>query len=198
LAANTASAGCGGGGYKVRYNHGHHHRVHFQHDHHKHVVFHGHYHHPRVHFFHEPEVVVAAPVIAPAPAARIAVTTEEKPRTQVPIGSVLVLDGQPLGSLPGAVKLEVEGREMPVQLIEWTESFVKIRLPMLTLTGPAEGDIDVVRADGSVASCSPLELMPVVAAPAVEIKPAVPTIKLTPAVPASPIQLTPAIPQIQG
>jgi hypothetical protein len=188
LAANNATAGCGGGGYKFGYS-GHHRHVYHKPYHHAPVY--RHYQRPYVEYYVQPEVVVAAPVIPQTPPARIAVTAEEKPRTQVPIGSVLLLDGQPLGALIGTVKLEIEGREMPVEVIEWTPTFVKIRLPMLNLTGPVDGDIDVVRADGSVASCSPLEFMPVAAA-------VPPSIKLSPAVPASPIQLTPTIPRIQG
>jgi hypothetical protein len=177
LTVNTASAGCGGGGYKIRHHH-HAHHVHYKHFHHKHV-YHGHYHRPHVHYYAKPEIVVAAPVIPHTPAAHIAVTAEEKPRTQVPIGSVLLLNGQPLGGLPGSVQLEIDGREAPVQILEWTESFVKIRLPMLPLTGPVDADIDVVRADGTVASCSPLELLPISVQPPVEVKPVIPQMPLT-------------------
>jgi hypothetical protein len=79
---------------------------------------------------------------------------------RVAIGSTLSLDGQSLGNERGIVRLRIGGLSLPVNVIEWSASSVKIELPQVELSRPVKADLDVMRADGSVASNSAIELTP--------------------------------------
>jgi hypothetical protein len=83
-------------------------------------------------------------------------TTE--PRTKLPTGSTLRIDGQTFGDKPGVARLRVNGLSLPVQVLEWTTGAVKIRLPQIEATTGTFGDIEVLRADGKLASKSAVEL----------------------------------------
>jgi hypothetical protein len=52
----------------------------------------------------------------------------------------------------------VGGLSLPIEVLEWTNSSAKIRLPEVELTGAMKAEIEVLRADGSVASKSAVEL----------------------------------------
>lgn len=181
LAVNTASAGFGfgggnggghggghGGGVKFSFGGGNnHHDNHAHHKQHHHDWHHKFYHQkyyyqrPYVRYYSQPApVIVSAPVIPTAPLANISLAAEEPARTQIQIGSVLVLDGQPLGSTKGTVRLLVGNLAMPVEVLEWTSTAAKIRMPMMDLAGPMKADLEVLRADGSLASSSPIEVTP--------------------------------------
>lgn len=83
----------------------------------------------------------------------------EAPRMKVALGSSLMLDGQAFGGTVGIARLRLSGTLMPIEVLEWTGSAVKIRLPQLQLAGSTIADIEVLRADGSLASKTPVELM---------------------------------------
>jgi hypothetical protein len=78
----------------------------------------------------------------------------------VAIGSILTLDGQSLGDGRGSVRLVVNGLALPVEVLEWNASVVKVQLPQLDLAGALKAQIEVLRADGSLASKSAVELTP--------------------------------------
>jgi len=78
-------------------------------------------------------------------------------------GSTLKIDGQALGQEKGTVRLKVSGVAMPVSVIEWTADSAKIRLPEFEVASATKAEIEVLRADGTVAAKSGLNLTPAVA-----------------------------------
>jgi hypothetical protein len=82
----------------------------------------------------------------------------EAPRPKVTVGSTLLVDGQTFGDKQGAARLRVSGLSLPIEVLEWTTSSVKIHLPTVELTSATKADIEVVRADGSLASKTAVEL----------------------------------------
>jgi hypothetical protein len=79
---------------------------------------------------------------------------------QVAIGSTLMLDGESLGTEKGIVRLQINGMTLPVEVIEWTGNAVKVQLPKADLSRAVKAELEVLRADGSLASNSAIELMP--------------------------------------
>jgi hypothetical protein len=100
----------------------------------------------------------ARPSVPALPSANIRVASEERPLATVAIGSVLSLDGQALGGERGIVRLRVNGLALPVEVLKWSAESAKIRLPELDLEGPTKAEIEVLRADGSLASKTAIEL----------------------------------------
>jgi hypothetical protein len=94
------------------------------------------------------------------PAANIRPVTNEPTLPRVAIGSTLTLDGESLGSEKGIVRLRVSGLALPVEVIEWSETSVQIQLPKMDLSNPVKAELEVMRADGSLASKSGIELTP--------------------------------------
>lgn len=90
--------------------------------------------------------------------ASIRTVSNEAPLPSVAIGSILTLDGQSLGNERGIVRLKVNGLALPVEVLEWNATTVKIQLPQLELAGAMKAEIEVLRADGSLASKSAVEL----------------------------------------
>jgi hypothetical protein len=82
----------------------------------------------------------------------------EAPRPKVNVGSTLLVDGQTFGDKQGAARLRVGGAALKIEVLEWKTDAVKIRLPELALDSTANADIEVVRADGSLASKTGIEL----------------------------------------
>lgn len=164
LTANSATAGgfSFGGGHKHGHHNHHHHGHHNHHGHHHgHHHHHGHSHHkyyyrPYVKYYTPAPVIVRRPVAPP-----LNITLAEEPvRVRVPIGSVLAIDGQPLGPAKGSVRLWIGNFTMPVEVLDWTANGAKIRLPNIDLAGPMRADLEVLRADGSLASKQAIELVP--------------------------------------
>jgi hypothetical protein len=87
--------------------------------------------------------------------------TTEPALPKVAVGSTLVLDGQTFGEESGVARLRVSGLSLPVEVLEWSTSAVKVRLPKLEVTSNTKADLEVLRSDGSVASTSAIELTPV-------------------------------------
>jgi hypothetical protein len=169
LAAGTASAGGfqfggghgHGGGVKFHIsggNHNHHKHHHNKFHHHDYWWHHKYYHRPYVRYYTPAPVIVTTPVVPSAPYCNISLAAEEPIRTQIPIGSVIVLDGQPLGAAKGTVRLLVGNMGMPVEVLEWTATSAKIRMPLMDLAGPMRAELEVLRADGTLASKQPVEL----------------------------------------
>ena len=103
-----------------------------------------------------PNAAPSAPVV---PTANIrAASADPSPRPSVAIGSMLTLDGQSLGGEAGSVRLRAGGLALPAEVLDWSDSSVKIRLPQLDLEGPMRAEIELLRADGSLASKTPIEL----------------------------------------
>jgi hypothetical protein len=91
-----------------------------------------------------------------ASAAKPAVTEPALPK--VSVGSTLMLDGQTFGEAKGGARLVVSGLALPVEVLEWTNTSAKVRLPQVEVTGGTKASLEVLRADGSLASKSAIEL----------------------------------------
>jgi hypothetical protein len=76
----------------------------------------------------------------------------------VPTGSTIKLDGQSLGDTPGVVRLKISNVALPVEVVEWTADSTKVRLPKLDVTGSMNAELEVVRADGTVAATNAISL----------------------------------------
>jgi hypothetical protein len=87
-----------------------------------------------------------------------ATTTDEVERPSVPTGSVIKLDGQSLGDEKGVVRLRISNVALPVEIVEWTADSTKVRLPKLDVNGTMKAELEVLRADGSVAATNAIEL----------------------------------------
>jgi hypothetical protein len=98
----------------------------------------------------------AAPAV---PAANIRQASEST-LPNVPVGSVLVLDAASLGSEKGLVRLRLNGVALPVDVLDWSGDSAKVRLPEMDLASAIEAEIEVLRADGSLASKSAVQLTP--------------------------------------
>jgi hypothetical protein len=93
-----------------------------------------------------------------ASAVKPAATEPALPK--VTVGSTLVLDGQTFGEEKGVARLRVSGLSFPVEVLEWSTSSVKVRLPQLEVTGATKVELEVLRSDGTLASKSAIELTP--------------------------------------
>jgi hypothetical protein len=96
--------------------------------------------------------------IAPAATTTTAPVTVERERVSVPSGSTLQLDGEKLGEDAGVVRLRVSGVAMPVEVIEWNAESTKVRLPKLDVEEATKAELEVVRADGTIASTNAISL----------------------------------------
>jgi hypothetical protein len=47
---------------------------------------------------------------------------------------------------------------MPIEVVEWSAESTKVRLPKLDVNGGMKAELEVVRADGSVAATNAIEL----------------------------------------
>lgn len=91
--------------------------------------------------------------VLPTSAAKI-----EPQRPSVPTGSVIKLDGQSLGNQKGVVRLRISNVAMPIEIVEWSADSTKVRLPKMDVNGGTKADLEVVRADGTVAATNAIEL----------------------------------------
>ena len=98
--------------------------------------------------------------VASTLASAVKPATTEPALPKVTVGSTLVLDGQVFGDAKGAARLRISGLILPVEVLEWSTSSAKVRLPQVELASPTKAEIEVLRADGSLASKSAVELTP--------------------------------------
>ena len=115
-------------------------------------------------FVAETPAAARAPAVSSqssAPSANIQIDSEPS-LPSVAVGSTLALDGVQFGSEQGAVRLRISGLSMAAEVIEWNATSLKVKLPELDLTSSMRADIEVIRADGSLASQSSVQLTPAV------------------------------------
>jgi hypothetical protein len=98
--------------------------------------------------------VPATPVSLSTPAAN----NEEVARTNVPAGSTLLVDGQNFGTKPGSARLRIGGGFLKIAVAQWTPKAVKVSLPKADQAGSTDADLEIVRADGSIASRTAVEV----------------------------------------
>jgi LysM domain len=96
---------------------------------------------------------------APVAAVAETISAPEPERTSVPTGSTLQLDGESLGSETGVVRLRVSGVAFPVEVVKWSDESTQVRLPKLDVGSATKADLEVVRADGTLAATNPIELV---------------------------------------
>jgi hypothetical protein len=109
---------------------------------------------PTAHFA-RPQASVASSL-----ASSVKVAATEPALPNVTVGSTLMLDGQVFGDEQGTARLRVGGLSLPIEVLEWTSSTAKVRLPQVELTSAMGAEIEVLRADGSLASKSGINLTP--------------------------------------
>ncbi len=100
--------------------------------------------------FTQPASTTTAPTVTPV--------ASEPERVSVPTGATLKLEGEKLGSEAGVVRLRITGVAFPVEVVEWSADSTKIRLPKLDVTEATKAELEVVRADGTLASTNPISL----------------------------------------
>lgn len=106
-------------------------------------------------------VAKSTPKLNKAPATTVAskATVEDEPdRATVPTGSVIKLEGQSLGEKQGVVRLKISNVALPVEVVEWSADSTKVRLPKLDVDGSMKAELEVVRADGTIAATNAIEL----------------------------------------
>ncbi len=108
----------------------------------------------------QPAAFATAAAESMPPAASIRTISEEPALARVAVGSTLEIDGSSMGTEAGIVRLRVGGLALPVEVLEWSANSVKIRLPKVELSSEVRGELEVLRADGSVASNSGVALTP--------------------------------------
>ncbi|MEN6407229.1 MAG: hypothetical protein ABFC77_12255 [Thermoguttaceae bacterium] len=82
-----------------------------------------------------------------------------EPGTAKP-GDDLVLAGEGFGPEPGRLLVSLGGRSMDAELLGWYDLGVRWTVPNLTLTGPTEAEVMVVRGDGAVSNPLKITLHP--------------------------------------
>ena len=93
-----------------------------------------------------------------ATTAESVTAVSEPERPSVPTGSTIKLDGEALGNEQGVVRLRVSNIALPVEVVEWSDSSTMVRLPKLDVNQATKAELEVVRADGSVAATNAIEL----------------------------------------
>jgi hypothetical protein len=83
---------------------------------------------------------------------------EEVARTKVPAGSTLLVDGQNFGDKPGSARLQIGGGFLKIAVAQWSPNAVKVSLPKADQAGSTDAELEIVRADGSIASRTSIEV----------------------------------------
>jgi hypothetical protein len=73
------------------------------------------------------------------------------------IGSVMAINGQPLGEARGTVQLIVNGSPVGLEILDWNASAAKVRIPADLPIG-LQVQIEILRADGSVVTKDAVQL----------------------------------------
>jgi len=95
----------------------------------------------------QPEGLPAAPNAGPS----------DRPLPSIVIGSIMAINGQPLGENRGTVRLIVNGSPVALEIIEWSANAAKVRVPA-DLPAGAQAQIEILRADGSVVAKDAVQL----------------------------------------
>ncbi len=99
-----------------------------------------------------------APAVASTLASSVKPVATEPALPKVTVGSTLLVDGQVFGEEQGVARLRISGLSLPIEVLEWSNSSAKIRLPEVEVTSVTKAEIEVLRADGSLASKTGIEL----------------------------------------
>jgi hypothetical protein len=81
----------------------------------------------------------------------------DRPLPSIVIGSVMTINGQPLGDGRGTVRLIVNGSPVALEILEWTATAAKVRVPA-DLPAGLQVQIEILRADGSVVAKDAVQL----------------------------------------
>ena len=110
---------------------------------------------PRVVIQRTPVVIQSPPTVVAAPAAPL-----EQPRQQVMSGDTLTLQAGSLGDRPGRVVIQAGRVALRAEIMEWKDSYAKIRMPSLNLDEPLPAELKILKATGKLAGAMPIEMIP--------------------------------------
>jgi hypothetical protein len=82
-----------------------------------------------------------------------------RPVPSILIGSIMTINGQPLGETRGTVRLIVNGSPVALEIVEWSANGGKVRIPA-DLPAGIQAQIEILRADGSVVAKDAVQLAP--------------------------------------
>jgi hypothetical protein len=80
-----------------------------------------------------------------------------RPLPSIVIGSLMSIGGQQLGNDRGMVHLTVNGTTRMLEVVEWTASSAKVKVPA-DLPAGAQAQLEIIRADGSVVTKDQVQL----------------------------------------
>jgi hypothetical protein len=80
-----------------------------------------------------------------------------RPLPSIVIGSIMTINGQPLGDGRGTVRLIVNGSPVALEIVEWTAMAAKVRVPA-DLPAGLQVQIEILRADGGVVTKDAVQL----------------------------------------
>ena len=104
-------------------------------------------------------VPVPTPVVEP-PAEPVAPIETELPRSEVEVGSQIVLDGAGFGSEAGQIRIRVAGLNLIAPIVEWKDTGVILGIPPMDMTAPTDAELIVLHADGTTLQTLPITMMP--------------------------------------
>ena len=81
----------------------------------------------------------------------------DRPLPSIVIGSIMTINGQPLGDGRGTVRLIVNGSPVALEIVEWSATAAKVRIPA-ELPAGTQAQIEILRADGSVVAKDAVQL----------------------------------------
>lgn len=80
-----------------------------------------------------------------------------RPLPSIVIGSLMSIGGQQLGNDRGMVHLNVNGTTRMLEVVEWTASSAKVKIPA-DLPAGAQAQLEIIRADGSTVTKDQVQL----------------------------------------
>ncbi len=95
---------------------------------------------------------------AAAPNAAGNVAPSDRPLPSILIGSLMSISGQQLGNERGMVHLNVNSTTRMLEIVEWTASSAKVKVPA-DLPAGIQAQIEILRADGSVVTKDTVQLV---------------------------------------
>jgi hypothetical protein len=137
----------------------------------KHGFHQHHWHHWKPsHHVHRPYYYTPRPIIVQQPVYSQPVVVQRAPTTsivevaadltQVPTGGTITLSGRNFGTNTGSVGVAAGELMLAAEVVNWTNDSVTLKVPQLTLAGPARAKFIIFRADRSIADEVPFELLP--------------------------------------